>query len=145
MTRNWKGCIMINIIKEKFFTRKFLSFAIIGAINTFVAIGLYMLFVTLGVNVGVASFLGDGLTMILSYFMNTIFTYRQKPSLKSAVTFPLSYIPGMIISAAVTLIVVNVFHGPKMWAKAIALPIYFPVNFLCMSFIMKRFGKPGNE
>ncbi len=133
---------IINKIKEKFFTRKFLSFGIIGAFNTFLANFLYMIFVQYGVGVGTSSILGDALTTVVSYFLNTTITYKQKPTLKSALTFPLSYIPGWIISALVTILVVDVFHGPKMWAKWIALPIYFPVNFLCMSFIMKRFGNP---
>ena len=128
-------------IKNKFFTKQFLSFGIIGFINTFVANGLYMLFVKMNIAVGLASLLGDGLTMILSYFMNMKFTYHQKPSLKSAVTFPLSYVPGMIISALVVILVVDIGHAPELWAKLIALPIYVPVNYLCMSFIVKTFGK----
>ena len=95
----------------------------------------------MNIAVGLASLLGDGLTMILSYFMNMKFTYHQKPSLKSAVTFPLSYVPGMIISALVVILVVDIGHAPELWAKLIALPIYVPVNFLCMSFIVKTFGK----
>lgn len=128
-------------IKNKFFTKQFLSFGIIGFINTFVANGLYMLFVKMNIAVGLASLLGDGLTMILSYFMNMKFTYHQKPSLKSAITFPLSYVPGMIISALVVILVVDIGHAPELWAKLIALPIYVPVNYLCMSFIVKTFGK----
>lgn len=128
-------------IKNKFFTKQFLSFGIIGFINTFVANALYMLFVKAGLAVGRASLLGDALTMILSYFMNMRFTYHQKPSLKSAVTFPLSYVPGMIISALIVILVVDIGHAPELWAKLIALPIYVPVNFLCMSFIVKTFGK----
>ncbi len=118
-----------------------MTFAVIGVINTLVSQVLYMLFVSTGFGVGISSVLGDVLSMAGSYFMNTYFTYKQKPSWKSAVTFPASYIPGTIISALITMLVVDLFHGPKLWAKLIALPIYFPVNYLCMSFIMKTFGK----
>ena len=131
---------MLQKIKEKFFNKQFLSFGIIGFINTFNAQALYMLFVKLGFQVGVASLLGDALAMVFSYFMNMHFTYHQKPSLKSAVTFPLSYVPGMLISALMVILVVDLAHAPEMWAKLIALPIYVPVNFLCMSFIVKVFG-----
>ena len=131
-------------IKEKFFNKRFLSFGIIGFINTLVSNLLYMLFVSKGMEVGTASITGDVLTMILSYFMNMHFTYHEKPSWKTAVSFPLSYIPGILISAIITLIVVHVFHGPELYAKLIALPIYVPVNFLCMSFIVKTFGSKKN-
>ncbi|MBQ9152741.1 MAG: GtrA family protein [Solobacterium sp.] len=132
---------MIEKLKEKFMNKQFLTYGIIGVINTLNSQLLYMLFVKLGTEVGMSSILGDLISMVGSYFMNTYITYKQKPTWKSAVTFPISYIPGTIISALVTMIVVNVFHGPKMWAKLIALPIYFPINYLCMTFIMKTFGK----
>ncbi len=132
---------MIEKIKEKFFNKQFLVFGIIGVINTLASQLLYMMFVNMNVGVGTSSVLGDVISMVGSYFMNTYFTYKQKPTWKSAVTFPVSYIPGTIISALITMLVVDVFHGPKLWAKAIALPIYFPINYICMSFIMKTFGK----
>ena len=132
---------MFTKIKEKFFTKQFLTFGIIGVINTLVSQGLYMLFVQLNTSVGTASILGDVISMIGSYFMNTLITYKQKPNWKSAVTFPLSYIPGIIISALMVIIVVDWLHAPKMFAKILSLPLYIPVNFLCMSFIMKTFGK----
>jgi len=131
--------------KEKFFTKQFLTFGIIGACNTVISQGLYMVFVAASVAVGVASILGDVLSMVFSYFMNMHFTYKQKPSWKSAVTFPLSYLPGIIISALMVLLVVDTFHGPKMWAKLISLPIYIPLNFLCMNFIVKKFGRKTEE
>ncbi len=132
---------MFTKIKEKFFTKQFLTFGIIGVINTLVSQGLYMLFVKLNTGVGTASILGDVISMVGSYFMNTLITYKQKPNWKSAVTFPLSYIPGIIISALMVIIVVDWLHAPKMFAKILSLPLYIPVNFLCMSFIMKTFGK----
>ena len=132
---------MFTKIKEKFFTKQFLTFGIIGVINTLVSQGLYMLFVQLNTSVGTASILGDVISMIGSYFMNTLITYKQKPNWKSAVTFPLSYIPGIIISALMVIIVVDWLHAPKMFAKILSPPLYIPVNFLCMSFIMKTFGK----
>lgn len=132
---------MWNKIKERFLTKQFLTFGIIGVINTLVSQGLYMVFVGMEVAVGTASILSDVLSMIGSYFMNTYFTYKQKPTWKSAVTFPLSYIPGIIISALMVILVVDILHAPKMFAKILSLPLYIPVNFLCMSFIMKKFGK----
>ena len=132
-------------IKTKFLNKQFLSFGLIGACNTLISQGLYMLFVLQSVEVGIASILGDVLSMVFSYFMNMHFTYHKKPSLKSAVTFPLSYIPGILISALMVIIVVDLFHGPELWAKLIALPIYIPLNFLCMNFIVKKFGSKDTE
>ena len=132
---------MLEKIKEKFFTKQFLTFGLIGGMNTLIAQAIYMFCVKMAIPVGRASIIGDVLAMVFSYFMNMHFTYKQKPTLKSAITFPLSYIPGIIISAVVVILVVDMLGAPELYAKLIALPIYVPVNYLCMSFIVKTFGK----
>ena len=131
---------LFEFIKEKFFNRQFLTFGIIGACNTLISQGLYMVFVLLKIAPGIASLLGDALSMIFSYVMNMKFTYKQPITLKGAITFPLSYVPGMIISALIVVLVVDVAGAPELWAKLISLPIYIPINFLCMNFIVKKFG-----
>ena len=131
---------MFQIIKEKFLNKQFITFGVIGVINTLSSQLFYMLFVFLNVQVGIASILGDALSMVGSYFMNMHFTYHKKVSWQSAVTFPISYLPGMIISAIIVMIVVDLCHGPEMWAKLISLPLYIPVNYLVMTFIVNKFG-----
>ncbi len=131
---------MIQKIKEKFLNKQFITFGVIGVINTLSSQLFYMLFVFLHVQVGIASILGDALSMVGSYFMNMHFTYHKKVSWQSAVTFPLSYLPGMVISAIIVMIVVDMCHGPEMWAKLISLPLYIPVNYLVMTFIVNKFG-----
>jgi putative flippase GtrA len=126
--------------KAKFFTKQFLTFGIIGACNTIISQVLYMMCVAGSMEVGLSSIVGDVLSMVFSYFMNMHFTYKQKPSWKSAVTFPLSYLPGITISWLMVLLVVDVFNGPKLWAKLISMPIYIPLNFLCMNLIVRKFG-----
>lgn len=132
---------VIQTIKDKFLNKQFITFGIIGVINTLSSQLFYMLFVFLSVPVGIASILGDALSMIGSYLMNMHFTYHKKLSWQSAITFPISYIPGMIISAIIVMIVVDWCHGPEMWAKLISLPIYIPVNYLVMTFVVNKFSK----
>lgn len=124
--------------KKTFLNRKFITFGLIGAFNTVLAQVLYMVFVQyFAVNVGAASLLGDVIPMFFSYFLNMHFTYHEKPSLKSAVTFPISYIPGITINFLIT-VIVNMIGVPKIFAKAVSLPIAVPVNFICMSFIVDK-------
>lgn len=127
-------------IKEKFFTKQFLSFGIIGAFNTILTQALYMGFVKMGLTPGVSSIAADVIGVIVSFFLNMKFTYHQPITLKGFLTFPLSYVPGMIISALIVLIVVHGFHGPELYAKLISLPIYIPINYLFMTFIVKKFA-----
>ncbi len=129
---------MINKLMEKFFNRKFLTFALIGGFNTVFANVLYYIFVqNQMLEVGMASLAGDVIPMFFSYFLNMHFTYNEKPSLKSAVAFPLSYVPGFIINMVITIVVANL-GVLDIFAKLVSLPISIPVNFLCMSFIVKK-------
>lgn len=127
-------------IKSKFFTKEFITFGMIGVCNTAIAQGLYIFFVKQSVDIAKASVLGDVLSMVFSYVMNMRFTYKQKMTWKSFISFPLSYIPGIIISALMVVLVVDVFNAPEIYAKLFSLPIYVPINFLCMNFIVKKFG-----
>ena len=128
---------MWNKIKSKFINKQFLTFGLIGGFNTVGSVLIYMGCVAFGVQVGIASLIGDCTTMIFSYFLNMRFTYHQKPNLKSFVTFPISYVPGTLLNMIFTVIFVDLLHAPKMIAKALALPVTIPLNYLTMSLIVK--------
>lgn len=131
-------------IKEKFINKQFLTFGLIGAFNTIASQALYIVFVNMSVVPSISSLLGDGITMVISYFMNMKFTYHEKCTWKNAITFPLSYLPGMIINALIVTIAVGI-GVPKTFAKLISLPVTIPVNYICMSLIVKITGNKGKE
>ena len=133
---------MISKIKERFFNKSFLSFALIGGFNTVGSLVIYMIAIFLKINVAISSLLGDCITMIFSYFLNMKFTYHTKCSLKSFIVFPLSYIPGFILNMIITVILVDTLKAPELFAKALALPITIPLNFIVMSIIVK-WSKPN--
>ncbi|MFV0479258.1 MAG: GtrA family protein [Anaerorhabdus sp.] len=135
---------MLKLIKEKFLNRQFITFGIIGFINTALAQIFYVFFVSfVGLPGYLSSGLSDTLPMAVSYVLNAKFTYHEKLNWKSALTFPLAYLPGIIVNMIIVSIVINVFHAPKALAKLISLPITIPLNFLCVSFIMKKTGNKG--
>lgn len=130
---------MLNKIKNKFLNKQFLTFGLIGAFNTIASQVLYIVFVGTNIVPSLSSFLGDAVTMAISYFMNMKFTYHEKCTWKNAITFPLSYLPGMIINMIIVALVV--WLGiPKIYAKLFSLPITIPVNYICMSLIIKLTG-----
>ena len=132
---------MWNKIKEKFLNKKFLTFGIIGVFNTVFCLLVNRGLIALGTEVGIASILSDAIAMIPSYILNMRYTYHKEMSWQSFVTFPLSYVPGWIISFLIVEILSRGLGVPEQWAKLVSVPIYIPVNFLCMSFIVGRFGK----
>ena len=136
---------MLEKIREKFFTGRFLTFGLIGGFNTVLAQVLYMVFVKLGVQVSLASILGDVLSMISSYLLNMKFTGRMKPSWRTAAAFPLSYLPGTAIAALAVWIISDVAGGPEIYAKLLSLPVTIPLNYLVMGFIVKKSGGRKEE
>lgn len=129
---------MIKKLYYKFFNKKFLVFCVIGAINTLLAQLIYVFLV--GYNLldpGIASVVGDVSTIAVSYILNMKLTYHEQFSFKSAISFPISYIPGTIINMIIILVVVNILHFPKIFAKVISLPITIPMNYLCVSITVK--------
>lgn len=128
-------------IKSIFLTKKFGSFFVIGLFNTGCSQALYIIFIILNIAAGLSSVASDVITMVFSYFLNMKFTYHIKPSLKSFISFPFSYIPGWIVNALMVILCVDVLMVDKLWAKLVSIPITVPLNFLVMSFIMKLIAK----
>ncbi len=129
---------MFNTIKLKFFNKQFLTFGIIGGINTFLAQFIYYFSVTLGFfPLGFSSFIGDTIPIFISYVLNAKFTYHEPLNWKNALTFPIAYLPGIFINMLIVLFTVYILNFPEEYAKLISLPITIPLNFLCVSFVMK--------
>jgi len=128
---------LIKVIKEKLLNRKFLSFGIIGVFNTLLSQLLYLLFLMINLPISVSSVAGDSIPIIFSFFMNMHFTYHEKPTWRKFITFPLSYVPGIIINLVFVLIFVNIFHIEKEYCKILALPFTMVINFFTMGFILK--------
>lgn len=120
---------------------RFLSFGIVGAINTILSQVLYMVFVYFDwLSVSMASIIADCLTMILSYILNMKYTYHKPLSIQSALSYPIAYIPGVLFTSVVTTIVA--YYGvEKIWAKAICLPITIIVNYFLVSLMVKITSK----
>lgn len=132
---------MLNILKRLFLKKEFLIFLMIGIVNTLLSQVIYLILVILKLNVGISSLIGDVLSVIASYILNLKFTYRKEHNWRLFCIFPISYIPGWIINAIIVTICVY-FGIPKIYAKIVSLPITIPINFLCMSIVMKiRGGK----
>ncbi len=129
---------IINLLKKY---QKFLTFGIIGAINTILAQVFYMIFVYLGwMGVSLASIVADCVTMVVSYVLNMKFTYHEKMTLKNALSYPIAYIPGILLTSFITWLVAY-FGINKLFAKAICLPITVPLNYVLVSLSVKLSAK----
>lgn len=139
---DWKSYEVggIKKIKKMLFTKEFLSFLLIGIINTFngtLFAYLYSLLPFFNVNTAFAA--GYVTALTIAYFLNTAITFRDKPDFVRYLKFALSYVPNFIIQNAVVALVYNVMHLHKLVAYVLAAIIGVPLTFLIMKvFVFKN-------
>ena len=123
------------ILMDKAFWR----FNLVGVINTINYYILYLIFAdTLHFYYLKAHFLSFFLCLIGSFFMNSYFTYRTKPTLKKFLQFPLTSIVNIVISTAIIFLSVQLLHLPDFIAPLLASVFPIPFTFLVTRMILAK-------
>lgn len=128
---------LIKKIKETFLSKEFILFLIVGAINTFngtIFSSLYSIFL----NENVAFVLGYISSLIISYILNSIITFKEKLEFIRFIKFAISYIPNFLIQNIVVIIVFNIMNYNKIIAYLLAAIIGVPATFILMKFFAFR-------
>lgn len=134
----------ITKITDKFLTVEFIKFVIIGSINTLSTAIITTVLDSIAYLAGfqeeflsktnITFIIGYIFSMVISFFLNTIITFKEKPTLIKALKFPISYIPNFIVQYAVVHIL-----GSGTLSYLIAAVIGIPVTFLTMRiFVYKK-------
>lgn len=122
-----------------FLSREFLSFVIVGVINTLSNIvfsTFYSIFIP---NTTLAFFPGYITSNVVSYALNSKLTFRERLGFVRFVKFFISYIPNFIIQTVIVWLFDTFIHGPSIIAYAIAAIIGVPVTFVFMKiFTFKK-------
>lgn len=129
-------------IKSHFFTKEFLAFLAVGAINTFNGILLSYLFSFLLSPIP-AFFVGYLISLTISYFLNSLFVFKSKLHILKYLKFCVSYIPNFLIQNGLILIFYYQCHFNKLLVYTLAAIIAIPVTFLILSLI--TFAKGDNK
>ena len=129
---------------RKFITVQFVLFIIIGVINTFNTAVIATVFDILKKNFfdniefiskyNITFVVGYVLSMVISFFLNTYITFKEKPTLKKFITFPVSYIPNFLIQY-ITVAVFKLLGFNATVAYLIAAVVGIPVTFITMKII----------
>ena len=125
---------MLNKLKDVFFNRQFLTFVIIGCLNTLVNSSCSALLIYLSRRTYLSMFIGYSISVIFSYCINARFTFKTKPTLKRFPNFLLTCIPNFIIQWLCVFTVVDLLHGPNLLAVIIAPILSVPLTFVLMKF-----------
>lgn len=120
-------------------SKEIAKFVIVGFINTFDYYVLYLFFNGLvHIYYLIAHILAFLLSMIGSFYMNSYFTYKTKPTLKKFLQFPLTYIVNITVSTSAIYILVHLMHMNKDVAPLLAAGIAIPFTFVISRKILKK-------
>lgn len=81
------------------------------------------------------------LSMVGSFFLNTYFTYRTRPSWRKFLTFPLTNLTNFVLTGTGTILLVHWLHVSSRLAPLPAAIAAIPITFL----VSRRILLPGNE
>ncbi|PRR79976.1 GtrA family protein [Clostridium vincentii] len=116
-------------LKKTFFSREFISFVIIGVINTFNGVVFAYIYSNL-LNENLAFIFGYISGLIISYILNSKITFKEELKLITFVRFAVSNIPNFIIQNIVVIVVFNIMGWHKLIAFGLAAAIGMPVTFI---------------
>lgn len=132
----------IKKIKNIFFTKEFLTFLIVGGINTINGV-LFSYIYSLFLSVNLSFIFGYITAMTISYFLNSIMVFKEDMGIIKYIKFCISYIPNFIIQNIFVLIFYNMLEWNKLIVFILAAIIGVPVTFIIMKFF--TFNKNNNQ
>ncbi len=122
----------------KFEVREFITFAIVGVINTATYYAFYLLGLKgLGLAYMISHFSAVILSMIISFFLNSSITYKVKPTLKKFLMYPITQLVNVVVTAILLYLLVDGLHVNSAIAPLGALIITVPVTFIVTGKVLK--------
>lgn len=119
--------------KNTFFTVQFIKFVTIGVINTFTGTIFSVIYSAL-FDSTVAFIFGYATGLIVSYTLNSFFTFKEKLQFDKFIKFVIASMPNFAIQFICVLIIINVLGLNKIFAYGLAAIIGVPVTFILMKF-----------
>ncbi|MBF0495323.1 MAG: GtrA family protein [Deltaproteobacteria bacterium] len=126
----------------KFISRELIRFILVGGLNTAITYGIYLLLL-LALAYPLAYSGSYVLGIFISYYLNTKFVFKQKPTITKALQFPLVYVVQYLLGVALLYVLVTVWHMDQRLAPVVIVLLTIPVTFLLSRVIIKgRFRLP---
>lgn len=125
---------------------QFIRFVIVGVINTLNYYVLYLLFYHLvGLNYMPAHIIAFLVSMIGSFYLNSYFTYKVKPTLKKFLQFPLTYVVNITVTTLAIWVFVDVLGWSETLSPLLATVLAIPFTFVVSKFILTGSTKVKRE
>lgn len=125
----------IKKVKQLFINRQFIIFIVIGGINTLSSAVFSSLYsMLLG---KVEAFIpGYATGVLVSYTLNTVFTFKDQFELKKLIRFALSTIPNFLIQFITVYVGVNLLHINNIICYGVAAIIGVPITFAILKLFV---------
>lgn len=123
---------------NKFFKSELFRFILVGFTNTFNYYILYLFFIhLLNINYLIAHISAFIISMVGSFFLNSYFTYKSRPSFSKFLKFPLTYVVNISVSTISIYILVDLLGLSETISPLIASVIAIPFTFIISKKILK--------
>jgi putative flippase GtrA len=117
--------------------RQLVRFGLVGLVNTGTYYAMYLLFL-MALPYLAAHVLAFSLSTVGSFFLNSWFTYRTRPTWRKFVLFPLSTAANFVITTGGVYLMVDVAGLSHRVAPLAAMVVAVPITFLVARLIMLR-------
>ena len=125
-----------SLFVSQFFRPEFYRFLLIGGANTVFSYIVYAIFLIV-LPYQIAYTIAYALGIILSYYMNSKFTFKAKLQFSKAIQYPLVYVLQYILSLGLIYILVEILHAHQLLATAIAILAVIPISYIMTRLIIK--------
>lgn len=128
---------MFVITKISFFDKDVFRFILTGGFNTFNYYLMYLIlfdFVKLPyLYAHITAFLYSA---FCSFFMTTMYTFGERPTVRRLIAFPITFLPNLIISTLGTMILVDNNLLSETYASLIAMFLAIPITFVVSKIVI---------
>ncbi|MDO5701278.1 MAG: GtrA family protein [Bowdeniella nasicola] len=112
-----------------------LRFGIVGVANTAIYYAVYRLFLVFAPYL-LAHVVGWLIATLFSFWMNCIFVFKVRPTLRRLIRFPAAPLVNLAISSFGSVILISWLHMPAEWGTLIAGIIAIPLTFTIAKFVL---------
>lgn len=128
---------MFVITKIKFFDKDVFRFILTGGFNTFNYYLMYLiLFEIFHITYIYAHMSAFLYSAFCSFFLTTMYTFGERPTLRKLVVFPITFLPNFVISTLGTIILVNNHILSETYASLIAMFLAIPITFVVSKIVI---------
>ncbi len=121
---------------------RFIRFVIVGIFNT---INYYLMFLILllliNINYLYAHIIAFIYSVLVSFFLTSIWTFKVRPTFKSFLLFPITVLPNFLLSTIGTYIGVSLLGFNEKVFSLVMMILVVPITYLLNKFIFIKKSK----